>query len=161
MGKKSNHDDAIVILLVRFDLSEVHVFLTAEYVRHVANLIMNVHCTSISFRFQVQVFLLSTTVHKRNSTVFIFGTSWLCSFDVRQTKIYVSKAILEYCSTVLRTYSITMYKWYSWLTYDSLMTHDCSWLYCIASEATKRHVMHSWDIRKTRHLQDVKEILEL
>ena len=68
MGKRSNHLGPIVILLGRFGLSDARVLLTAENVRHVANSIMHVHCTYISLRCQVLVFVLSTTVHKHNST---------------------------------------------------------------------------------------------
>jgi hypothetical protein len=67
---KMEYVDPIVIFLVRFDLSEARVFLTAESVRHVANSILHVHCTYISLRWKVEVFVLSirTTVHKHNST---------------------------------------------------------------------------------------------
>ena len=44
VGKSSNHVDPIVIFWIRFDLSDVHVF-----VRHVANSKMHVHCTYNTF----------------------------------------------------------------------------------------------------------------
>jgi hypothetical protein len=59
--------DPIVILDVRFDLSEVGVFLTAENVRLVTNSKMHVHCTYIHFGVKSKYFVHSTTVHKRTA----------------------------------------------------------------------------------------------